>query len=318
MLKPWLRTLVATAALLFTAVVAGYADNHSQNARTADVGFIEIDQDITLRRMIVHNPSPKGTVLFLHGFPETLYVWKDISIALGDEYEVHSFDWPGYGKSSRPAVEKFSYAPKSYADVLKAYIEKAGIDQLHLTIYATDIGALPALLLALDEPSIAKSIIVGDFAPFNRPAYMFESLQNLKAEPAASKTRAYMNKTSAEILANAYRRDLPKEQQFDLKVDVNYDMIRSWGHGDLTSADAFYYYYSNFTRDQEYFEANLDKLRTPVKVIWGERDFYIEKEMGREFAAKTGAKFDVLPGVGHYPHLQIPEQTIREVRASFR
>ncbi len=260
MLKPWLRKLVATVAVLLNIIVAGYADNPSTKAPTADVGFIEIDEDITLRRMVVHNPSPKGTVLFLHGFPETLYVWKDISTALGDEYEIHAFDWPGYGKSSRPAVEKFSYAPKSYADVLKAYIEKAGIDQSHLTIYATDIGALPVLLLALDEPSIAKSIIVGDFAPFNRPAYMFESLQNLKAEPSASKTRAYMNKTSAEILTNAYRRDLPKEQQFDLKADVNEDMIRSWDNGNLTSADAFYYYYANFTRDQEYFEANLDKL----------------------------------------------------------
>ncbi len=45
-----------------------------------------------LRRMVVRNPRPKGTVLFLHGFPETLYAWKDISLALADDYEVHAFD----------------------------------------------------------------------------------------------------------------------------------------------------------------------------------------------------------------------------------
>ena len=83
-----------------------------------------------------------------------------------------------------PTVDKFSYAPKDYAHVLNEYIAKAGIDTSKLTIYATDIGALPALLLALDKPEIARTIIVGDFAPFNRLRYMYESLQNLKAGPS--------------------------------------------------------------------------------------------------------------------------------------
>ena len=57
---------------------------------------------------------------------------------------------------------------------------------------------------------------------------------------------------------------------------------------------------------------------TPVRVVWGERDIYIRPDMGAEFAAKAGVKFDVLPGIGHYPHLQDPQRTESEVRASFR
>ncbi|MGO7426636.1 alpha/beta fold hydrolase, partial [Rhizobium ruizarguesonis] len=45
---------------------------------------------------------------------------------------------------------------------------------------------------------------------------------------------------------------------------------------------------------------------------------YITSEMGTEFAGKIGAKLDVLPGIGHFPHLQSPEQTVEEIRASFR
>jgi hypothetical protein len=41
----------------------------------------------------------------------------------------------------------------------------------------------------------------------------------------------------------------------------------------MTSVDAFYHYYSNFTRDQDYFEANLAKLRTPVTVVWVVKTF---------------------------------------------
>ncbi|MBY5619935.1 alpha/beta fold hydrolase [Rhizobium leguminosarum] len=290
----------------------------STQAAQDTVDFIEIDDLLTLRRMIVRAPAPKGPVLFLHGFPETLTVWKEIATTLAHDYDVHTFDWPGYGQSSRPDLDRFSYAPRAYARVLKAYIERAGIDGSKLVIYATDIAALPALLLALEEPKIARQIIVGDFAPFDRPHYMWENLQNLKAEPTASPTRTYMNKTSDEILQNVHRRGLSSAEQFDLPIEVQQDMSHSWSLDGVTSADAFAHYYANFTRDQHHLEANLDRLKTPVKVIWGEKDIYISSEMGIEFAGKIGAKVDVLPGIGHFPHLQNPKQTVEEIYASFR
>jgi pimeloyl-ACP methyl ester carboxylesterase len=308
--------MLAAVAVLWSSVTPGYAQNRSQQEQKADIGFVEIDKDITLRRMVVHNPRPKGTVLFLHGFPETLYAWKDISLALADDYEVHAFDWPGYGLSSRPTVDRFSYAPKDYARVLSEYIGKAGIDRSKLTIYATDIGALPALLLALEKPDIARTIIVGDFAPFNRPNYMYESLQSLKA--GTDQARAQLNKSRDDILENAFRRGLPKEAQFEVSQEFKDDMSRGWDQGAMTTADAFSHYYAHFTRDQDLFESQLARLKTPVKVVWGEKDLYIKKEMGIEFAEKIRADVTLLPGIGHYPHLQSPKQTIDEVRASLR
>jgi len=277
----------------------------------------EINSDITLRRMVVRTPRPNGIVLFLHGFPETLYAWKDISLALADDYEVHAFDWPGYGLSSRPAVDRFSYAPKDYAQVLNDYIMKAGIDTSKLTIYATDIGALPALLLALEKPDIARAFIVGDFAPFDRPAYMSERLQALKSGPSMDHARASLNEDRDEILENIFRRGLPKEAQFEISREFKDDMSRGWSQGTMTTADAFSHYYSHFTRDQDHLESQLAGLNTHVKVVWGEKDLYINKEMGVEFAEKAHAELTLLPGTGHYPHLQNPKQAIDEVRASF-
>lgn len=309
-----LGALVASQA----ACAAPPAQPALVRAQQAETGWIEIDQDIALRRMVVRSPRAKGTVLFLHGFPETLYAWKDIALSLGDEFEVHAIDWPGYGQSSRPTPDKFSYAPRDYARVLQAYIRKAGIDTSQLTIYATDIGALPALLLALDAPDIAKTIIVGDFAPFDRPQYMYESLQSLKSQPSAEPARVQLNRNRDDVLQNAYRRGLPPQAQFDISPELRDDMARGWNHGALTSADAFYHYYSYFTRDQAYFEANLHRLKTPVKVVWGEKDIYIRKEMGIEFAQKAHAALTILPGIGHYPHLQDPQRTVEDVRAAFR
>ncbi|TPQ35261.1 alpha/beta hydrolase [Bradyrhizobium guangdongense] len=290
--------------------------SHRINDITID--FVQINEDIALRRMVLRNPGRKGIVLFLHGFPETLYAWKDIAAALANDYDVHAFDWPGYGLSSRPAVDRFSYAPKDYAHILDQYIVKAGIDTSRLTIYATDIGALPALLLAVEKPDIARTIIVGDFAPFDRPQFMYESLQGLKAGPAMDQIRANMNRNRDEILANTFTRGLPREAQFEVAQEFRDDMSRGWSHGSMTTVDAFCHYYSHFTRDQDRFESQLARLKTPVKVVWGEKDLYIKKEMGAEFAERVHAELALLPGIGHFPHLQDPKQTVEEVRAAFR
>ena len=306
-----LKRMIAAAMLYATSLAATAAPK-------TDIGFIDVGNDITLRHMVVHPRAPQGTVLLLHGFPETLYAWQGIARALGEDYEVHAFDWPGYGQSSRPAVEKFAYAPRDYARVLGQYIDRAHLDTSTLTIYATDIGALPALLLALERPDIAQTIIVGDFAPFDRAAYMYASLQGLKTPATAEQVRAKMNLDRDEILQNAFRRGLPDGAQFEVSREYHDDMARGWNHGGMTSADAFFHYYSHFTRDQNYFEANLAKLRTPMKVVWGELDLYIRKDMGIEFATKTRADIALLSDVGHYPHLQKPDQAIAEIRASFR
>lgn len=313
-----LQSVFATVLVFCIVIASGCASHLNEQGQKVDIEFLKIDADITLRRMVVHNARPKGTVLLLHGFPETLYAWKDISLALASDYEVHAIDWPGYGLSSRPAVERFFYAPRDYARVLKGYIRKAGIDKSKLTIYATDIGALPALLLALHEPGTARVIIVGDFAPFDRPDYMYPSLQSLKSGASAEQAHAQMNRNREEILQNAFNRGLPEAARFEVSLEFKDDMYKGWNHGGMTSADAFYHYYSHFTQDQEYFESNLALLRTPVKVVWGEEDLYIKKEMGIEFAKRADVELILLPGVGHYPHLQNPQQVIEEIHASFR
>lgn len=317
------RFRVAAAVVASLAVLAGCA--HLRPGKTQpeplppshpDLGFIELDSDITLRRLVVRNAKPKGTVLLLHGFPETLLAWKDVSAGLANDFEVHAFDWPGYGLSSRPPPDRFAYAPRDYARVLKAYIEKSGIDASNLVVYATDIGALPALLLALDEPRFAKAIIVGDFAPLDRPGYMVDYLQALKSKPSSEAVHAAMNNNRDDILENAFRRGLAKEEQYELAREFKEDMAKSWSHNGLSSADAFYHYYAHFTADQDLLDMNLAKLKTPMKVVWGEKDFYIKPEMGIEFADRARAELTVLPGVGHYPHLQDPGRAIAEIRAS--
>ena len=233
-----------------------------------EIGLIVLDDGISVRRMVVNAIAPKGTVILLHGFPETLYAWRGISRALANDYDVHTFDWPGYGLSSRPSSDDFSYAPMTYAQILRQYIATTGIDRSTLTIYATDISGLPVLLLALQEPGIARKIIVGDFAPFNRPAYMHQDLQSLKLKPSSDHVRDAWNAARNDLVeGKGFGAGLPLDARIDVAREFKDDMAQGWSHGEMTTMDAFYHYYSFFTRDQDDFEQRLEGLKTPVKVV---------------------------------------------------
>jgi pimeloyl-ACP methyl ester carboxylesterase len=147
---------------------------------------------------------------------------------------------------------------------------------------------------------------------------MYASLQSLKEGPAMDQVRASLNSNRDEILQNTFTRGLPEQAHFEIVREFKDDMLRGWSQGAMTSADAFSHYYSHFTRDQDHFEAQLARLKTPVKVIWGEKDLYINKDMGVEFAERARAKLTLLPGIGHFPHLQNPMLAIEEVRDAFR
>lgn len=163
-----------------------------------------------------------------------------------------------------------------------------------------------------------RKIIVGDFGPFDRPQYQSELLVDLKrGGPAAEKVRDSMNANKVAVLERGFRNGLPAEQQFEVSKEYKDDLLAGWDRPTMTSADAFYHYCSFFTRDGNYFEANLSRLKTPVKVVWGALDVPIKKEMGIELAERIKAPIEILDGVNHYLHLQDPRHVYEAVNSFF-
>lgn len=59
----------------------------------------------------------------------------------------------------------------------------------------------------------------------------------------------------------------------------------------------------------------LAKVTHPVLVAWGESDEVVHAAYGRAYAeAIPGARFELLPGTGHLPQLETPEQLLAVVR----
>jgi 3-oxoadipate enol-lactonase len=58
----------------------------------------------------------------------------------------------------------------------------------------------------------------------------------------------------------------------------------------------------------------LDRVRNPVQIVVGEKDGATPPALGRALAERLAdAQFVELPGVGHAPHIQAPDQVIKAI-----
>lgn len=141
------------------------------------------------------------TVLLLHGYLETLYIWEDFIPLLGDETRVVCIDLPGHGMSGSHEVNTMELCATSLVSVMdKLGIEKAwvaghsmggyvlseavrmyesrlcGAIMLHSTTYADTPEKKENRereLSLIDHnklQSVVRSSIPNMFAPQNRPA----------------------------------------------------------------------------------------------------------------------------------------------------
>ncbi|CAN6293070.1 unnamed protein product [Urochloa humidicola] len=108
----------------------------------------------------------KGTVLFLHGFPEIWYSWRHQMLAVAAAgYRAVAPDWRGYGLSDQPPVEE----EVTYDDVLDdllGILDALSIPKAFLV--GKDFGATAAYDFALRHPDrVCGVMCLGiPFSPF--------------------------------------------------------------------------------------------------------------------------------------------------------
>lgn len=75
-------------------------------------------------------------ILFLHGFPTSSFLWRNIMTELQHKFMVLAIDLPGYGKSDKRLDDSFSF--RYYERILNAFLDNVGIDKV--TIGVHDVG----------------------------------------------------------------------------------------------------------------------------------------------------------------------------------
>jgi pimeloyl-ACP methyl ester carboxylesterase len=198
-------------------------------------------------------------------------MFRNLIPALADEFHLVAPDYPGFGQSSAPPVDKFEYTFDKLADVVEKFTDKVGLKSY--TLYVQDYGAPVGYRLAVKHPERVTGLVVQ-----NGNAYE-EGLDNDFWKPL----KVYW-KDRSEVNAAALRKALTLEAtkwQYThgtrnaeaISPDtwtIDQALLDRPGNQEVQLA-LFYSYGSNpeqYPRWQDYFR----KYQPPTLITWGKND----------------------------------------------
>jgi len=126
--------------------------NQNINAQMPSEKTITIDNT----KIAYYEQGNGEIVLFLHGWPQTSYVWRKVLPELSKNYRVIAIDLPGLGNSDSTR----SYDTKNIATLLNGLTDRLQIKRFHLVGH--DIGSWVAVAYAMHFESKLITLTVID------------------------------------------------------------------------------------------------------------------------------------------------------------
>jgi len=216
-------------------------------------------------------PRDAPAVLLLHGFPTSSQMFRNLIPRLADRYRVIAPDYPGYGQSDMPSMDKFQYSFDNLASVIDKFTQAIGVTRFAL--YVQDYGAPIGYRIAAAHPERITAIVVqngnaydeGLDNPFWAPV---KSYWADKSEANASKLRPLFELTATKWQYTEGVRDVQRISPDAWTVDQAY--LDRPGNKDI-QMELFYSYGTNpghYPAWQAYFR----KYQPPMLIVWGKND----------------------------------------------
>ncbi len=262
----WARLALAAG---FVAVTAGAS---AAPAASTAVSYHTVSIDGV--KVFYREAGPKNapTLLLLHGFPTSSQMFRNLIPQLADRYHVIAPDYPGYGQSDQPAMDKFTYSFDNLAAVMDKFTGQIGLTKYAL--YVQDYGAPIGYRLAAAHPERVTAIVVQ-----NGNAYD-EGLDNAfwqpvkdywkdKSEAKAAKLRPLLEIGGTQWQYTEGFRDPAAHVSPDAwMLDQAY--LDRPGNKDI-QLEMFYSYGTNPPRYPEW-QAYFRKHQPPMLIVWGKND----------------------------------------------
>ncbi len=267
---------------------------------------VQLKKNNSIIRYAELRNKSKPTIILLHGVPENLQAWYAVAPMLSINYHVLALDWPGFG-GSEPLDSSEAYTSQNFADIVIDFMNTMKVKKT--IIVASDIALLPSFLIGLKRPELVSKLIVMDGIPFPRKHYASWELNSFsrKGSIIGKALVRWFPVISAQIgyLKGFYRgHSIPKEVRKEFLND---------GKG-KHAQDALLSYFQNFHIEQTYFEKVAHKLQTPVLVVWGKYDRFINIKLAHEIVEKLpNAELEIIDKSGHYVHMDKPEELFKAV-----
>jgi len=221
-------------------------------------------------------------IMFLHGFPEFWYEWKNQLAEIGRDYQAVAPDMRGYNLSSKPAnVEQ--YRMKYLVEDIRALAEHLGHKKFVLV--AHDWGGGVAWPFAMRHPDYVEKLII-----INAP-HPITFLRELRDNPAQRKASQYIlvhRTTEAEEILSRNNYAVPVGSLLEDGLKQGYfteedrkAYIEAWSQPGALTGGLNYYRAARlgpFTGEGDDIlsaDGSLFTVKIPTLVIWGEKDKWL-------------------------------------------
>jgi pimeloyl-ACP methyl ester carboxylesterase len=259
---------------------------------------MELSEEWSWRgRRVRWNRSGSGPdVVFCHGTPWSSYLWQDLAAALSDQFTVHLWDMPGYGRSSKDADHRVSLDVQG--ELLSDLVSHWGLSAPH--VVAHDYGGAVALRAHLLHGSAFASLALVDVVALAPWGSDFFRLVRDNAEVFGALPSTIHAAVVRTYIAGASHPGLSPDQLSALATPWLDAEGQAAFYRQIAQADQVY-------TDQ--VQPRYPELDLPVLVVWGTEDTWIPAERAAQLAGLIpGAQLRLIKDAGHLIQLDQPER----------
>ncbi|MDY6999889.1 MAG: alpha/beta fold hydrolase [Actinomycetota bacterium] len=247
----------------------------------------------------------RETLLLLHGMAGSSDTWRAVLPQLAKRYRVIAPDLLGHGRSAKPRSD---YSLGAFAVWLRDLLDELGVSRV--TVVGQSLGGGVAMQFVYQHPDYCQRLVLISSGGLGQDvgwtlrllsAPGFELVMPFVAPSpvvrAGEKVRAFFAKANiqsprgAEMWSAYSSLSDPQTRQAFLRtlrsvVDYRGQAVSALNRLHLTS-------------------------ELPLLVIWGDQDHIIPVDHGHALnELRAGCRLEVLAGVGHFPHVEKPNDVV--------
>jgi haloalkane dehalogenase len=262
-------------------------------------------------------PGEEPPILLMHGFPDNMHLYDRLLPWLSPSRRVVTFDFLGWGESSKPA--RYPYTAANQTLDLDAVIEQLKLE--HVVLVAHDASGPPAIDWALAHPDrVAALVLLNTYysaMPTLRPpeAILLFSTP-LVRNVARAVSKAFHNWLFRKMYwwqVGRFMREAPDREEF---LPLLYHQFAA-----TPSAQPAFFRLNEdllFTvRDRTKRIPQMNAFRPPVRIIFGASDPYLNVGVAKRFHElfPTSDLF-LIPDAHHYVQVDEPEKVAQLILAT--
>lgn len=212
----------------------------------------------------------KPTILLLHGFPTSSFMFRNLIPLLADKFHLVAPDYPGFGQSSMPKTTEFTYSFEHLTDIIDKFTEQLNLKTYSL--YVQDYGSPIGFRLAVKHPERVRSLIIQ-----NGNAYEFGLSENAEFLKTYGEKR---NSETTEKILNFLKLEGTKFQYVFGAHNPNLISPDTWIYdqhlldreGNSNIQIALFADYSSNVKSYPLWHEYFRKNQPPTLVVWGKND----------------------------------------------